>query len=339
MRINQLTEDIIDKLPLGNIKGMKLDFDRRTNYFSSIYKENESEITTLFQINLDGKELKSRSSKLPQINGLKIGFQQFIVGENELYFLFLTCSQDFFIKNYVEIIVQIFEEFEKSDEEIDESVIKVIDLWKYFLGDIKKDKLSIEQIIGVFGELVLLERLILEIGTNSVKNWKANSDNDKTIDFVFDRSSIEVKTTQKPISQHVIHGIDQLKINENQKKIILSIKVQITSNDNDSSLYSRIRIITELLKSDIENLKLFQENLRKLGYDKNEDQYYESIKIRLISGNFYMVDKDFPKLTSTELINPLNPRIKNVNYEINLEGLNCSDFKETKLLNLIECTI
>jgi hypothetical protein len=339
MRINQLTEDIIAKLPQGNIKGMRLDFDRRNNYFSSIYKENESDITTLFQINLDSKELKSRGSKLPQINGLTIGFQQFIVGENELYFLFLTCRQDFFIKNYIDIIVQIFEEFEKSDEEIDESAIKVIELWKYFLGDIKKDKLSNEQIIGVFGELVLLERLIHEIGTNSINNWKANSDNDKTIDFVFDKTSIEVKTTQKPISQHVIHGIDQLKINANQTKIILSLKVQITNNDNDSSLYSAIRKITELLKSDIEHLRLFLENLKKLGYDKSEDQYYESIKIRLISGNFYIIDKDFPKLTSTELIKPLDPRIKNVNYEINLEGLNCTDFEEANLLNLIECSI
>lgn len=339
MKINLLTENIIAKLPEGNIKGIRLDFDRRKNYFSSIYKENDSDVTTLFQINLDSKELKYRTSKLPQINGLVLGFQQFFVGDKELFFLYLTCRQDFFIKNYIDIIVQIFEEFEKSDEEIDVSAIKVIELWKYFLGDVKKDKLSNEQIIGVYGELILLKMLIKEIGTNAIYYWNANSEYDKSIDFVFDKSTIEVKTTRKPVDQHIIHGIDQLKLNDNQTKIILSFKVQITNNVNDSNLYAEIKTIIELLKSDVEHLRLFMENLKKLGYDKNEDQYYESIKIKLISGNFYIIDNSFPKLTSAELIKPLDPRIKNVNYEINLEGLDCLEFNEAHLLNLIECSI
>jgi hypothetical protein len=299
----------------------KIELDNRNGLEIFVSKENET-YSCLLATNNDYE-------KLPEINGLKISHQKFKKNGNDFSsFIVIECQNDGYINNFILILKEIIETYDNSNFEIDKAVNIVISKWRYFLAAPKSNILKEDEIVGLIGELLLLNKLIDKINVDAVDYWVANNGEE---DFIFNSTIIEVKSTQKVKHEHIINGIDQLALNPLKQKFILSIIFNKSASNNCISLPSIINECSIKLTSFPDKQGSFYSILKNRGYDiRDEDQYFE-FSYEYIRGGYFEVDESFPKLTQNELKSSLNSRLSKIRYTIDMEGLHSEDFNSTNL--------
>lgn len=243
-------------------------------------------------------------------------------------FIVIECENEGYLNNFILILKEIIETYDYSNFDIDKAVNIVISKWRYFLAAPKSNILKEDEIVGLIGELTLLNKLIDKISFDSIDYWVANNGEE---DFIFESSIIEVKSTQKDKHEHIINGIDQLAFNPLKRKFILSIIFNKSNSSNSISLPVIISTCSDKLSSFPDKQGLFYSILKKRGYDiRDEEQYFE-FSYEFIRGGYFEVDESFPKLTQNELKSSLNSRISKIRYTIDMEGLHSEDFDSTNL--------
>ena len=192
----------------------------------------------------------------------------------------------------------------------------LLEKWKDMLSLDAERVLSLNALVGLFGELLLLDYLINEKKSNVFENWVGPLGNRH--DFEFDKCSIEVKsTTLKNSNQIEVHGVHQLEAYPGKSVFILIVKLEL--DPHGTSLPS---LIEKISKSPlISNEKLF-DKLLKNGCKNEHLDSYQSLCFQVVEFHLVPVDGDFPQISAKDLLN-IDPadRINQIQYSVNISGL------------------
>jgi hypothetical protein len=194
-------------------------------------------------------------------------------------------------------------------------IVRRVKLWKTFFESTGQG-LSRERQIGLFGELDILEQLIVGKGPEVIQYWKGP--NRAAQDFQFEFIALEVKSTINEYKTSVeISNMQQLdKVNRN--KLYLGFIRYETFQERGISLSALIDRIA-LLISNTRWADMFEEKLLEQGYYSQEASRYKIRYIRRETLFFDVVDS-FPKLIRQTIPNA----IIEVSYSIDLKQ--CSNY-------------
>ncbi|MDN3017171.1 PD-(D/E)XK motif protein [Paenibacillus sp. BSR1-1] len=239
-------------------------------------------------------------------------------------------------KNFL-VISQIVEDSEEIFERVLQSLVdhilmkeelslytvvyKVLDRWHNFFKRKWDTKLTIEEELGLFGELYYINKWLEFFPQEPpliIKDWKGPLKN--RIDFVTKNSGVEIKTVTPKIREEIkISNEKQLEINPVIDTLFLYVLKVEVNDTTGKSLQSMIETIEEQLVNRAPSLAVkFKDLLLEAGvisddYDKNYFYVHEELG--------YIATEEFPKLTSKNLPTGIN----NVSYSIDLS--HCKSFK------------
>jgi hypothetical protein len=310
------------------IKARKLELINRNDLTAFVFSEKDGFYTCLLPT-------MTPNADLPRINGLSIQTETFRIEGNAFTpYIVLECKTAPYLENFTRIIKEVLEDYDSSDTDIHKSLARIISKWRHFLSEPKYNLMSEENIIGLIGELLFLKKLTSNNVENSVNYWTADRGEE---DFTNNNVIIEVKTTLKEKHEHIINGIDQLKIVDGHQKYILSILLFPKADERDLNLPDVINDVSQDLMHQPKTFDDFFKKLKSRGYDQRDaDLVYNYSYYR---GGFFKVDNSFPKLTTNDLNLPLNPRISKVRYMIDMEGLHNLNFISTDPKSLLNGTL
>jgi hypothetical protein len=202
-----------------------------------------------------------------------------------------------------------------SEENLSEFLTSRLKLWKNLLAS-GKHLLNESEVQGLLGELLVLEKFILENTKNHfeiINGWLGPLKEDK--DFKFKEFSLEVKTILGGVEAITISSLSQLFSSEKLYLYILELIKTNAINNESLSLPAQIDKIRNLVINDNDSLSIFNAKLLELGYI--DDEYYKNFIYNLIALNKYMVTDDFPKLTIKSV--PIG--ILSANYKISINSI------------------
>lgn len=328
MNYRELTSAEFEALPKGDrINARQLVLDAKSSTRIYIFRNASGSHSCLLQA------LKS-DRKLPDIRGINIAYETFgKPDEEKIPFIHLECTMPAYNDNFTEIVREILADFDSGNDGMAKSVDKVIRKWKHFLSDPENALMKEDEILGLTGELIFLNKLLAAYGHESIKMWTADRGEE---DFIWQDYVVEVKATLKERHEHIINGIDQLQVIQGRIKFILSLLFIKSAGENQqTTLPTLIDDITGMLTDFPEEEEMFYRKLKSRGYDARDAAGYLEYKYNLLKGGYFRVDESFPKLTTDELKAPLSPRISKVRYLADLEGLINLNFIDTDVQTII----
>lgn len=136
----------------------------------------------------------------------------------------------------------------------------------------RSPRLSEDQEIGLFGELLALDRLIDRVGEErALAAWLGPQAEEH--DFVLDSYDVEVKTTRGEHRTHVIHGLGQLTPTPGRPLHLMSVQVtRAGASDDGETLPGMIERIRRRLRA---GRTAFNDKLADLGWqDARADRLY-----------------------------------------------------------------
>lgn len=326
MDYKELKVSDFESIPIGDkLMARPLQLHNRQETKSFIFRDESGSFSCLFQTNETGR-------KLPEIKGLNIVYENFgEPGAVKSSYILLECKMSTYLQYFTEILKEIIADFDKGISDVVESVIRVIGKWRYFLSEPKSEIMSEENITGLIGELIFLQKLLAVFKSESVDIWTADRGEE---DFIKGNIVVEVKSTVKEKHEHVINGIDQLLFIPGRTKYILSLLFIKSDADNSIKLPVVINFVSEALAEYPAEHESFFRKLKSRGYDPRDSEEYVRSGYIFVRGGLFQVDKAFPKLTTEELSVPLNARISKVRYLIDMEGLIHVNFGEIDIKSL-----
>ena len=180
--------------------------------------------------------------------------------------------------------------------------------WKKMFVASRNTVLTEPAIMGLIGELLFLkDDLSVRIGLSAaLRSWSGQELTRK--DFSIDDSWFEIKTISRGNPCVRISSLEQLSSDHEGELVVYALE-KMSAEYNGITLN---KLVLEILKmfSSQEDKDLFMTKVSIQGYEYNN--YYDDFVFELSSKTRYVVNKDFPKLTSADV-----PRaITKVSYDI-----------------------
>lgn len=191
--------------------------------------------------------------------------------------------------------------------------------WREFFSNRNNNLLSDEEVLGLFGELVYLRKLLLETSAQLVneklEGWVGPYG--KGHDFEFSDFDVEIKTKDHLKSFINISSEYQLEKNSDKDVILHIISVE-TDRQNGQTLSDLIKEINDCLVMKFADISIFLKTLRKAGLIWDDLKKYDHKKFTVLSQNSYDCSTDnFPKLTKSNIPSG----ISNVKYFLSVKDL------------------
>jgi hypothetical protein len=203
--------------------------------------------------------------------------------------------------------------------------------WQRFWS-VESESVSDAWIQGLTGELIFLRGLLNAFGKSSLRVWTGPDGLDH--DFQGNSVGIEVKatTTQPPVLQ--ISNLNQL--DSTLFNTLHVLVYSLTVARKGLCLPDLVREIEGLLENDIDVSDSFWKKLRAAGYHRHlEDRYSETL-FRVDQVIAFPVNNSFPKITNLSFSMPLDSRVRNVRYSIELVGLRGVALESPKFLRVLK---
>ena len=201
-----------------------------------------------------------------------------------------------------------------------EIVANVISKWRRFWGQIPRDLLSHEQIIGLFAELWFLYNWLFKKMdvTHAINSWRGPFSSRH--DFEMKRLSIEVKATTSQQSRvHKVSGIDQLSPPENGSLMFFSLRIR-EERGAENDLPSIVGLLQEKMKENVGALSKFENTLAVAGYSPLHNDEYSKLKFRIVDQKLFNVVNGFPRIITDSFVSGLPSGVGTIEYTINLDG-------------------
>ena len=187
--------------------------------------------------------------------------------------------------------------------------LNALNQWAELFKKKLSEGLSRSETIGLFGELVVIERLISDglVDANLVIRGWSGPDGDAR-DIGLNGSRVEVKTqlSTKAIALK-ISSLDQLDDNGDKVHVILN---RISPSNRGQSLIDVIEELKNLLKLNLSAYAEFERKLELASFDQSSA--YASEKFGLDDAIVYLVNDSFPRLTHQNVPQGITA----ANYEI-----------------------
>ena len=204
----------------------------------------------------------------------------------------------------------------KDDMEVIEEIYDLSkDYANFFKNDGKADLTPIEE-QGLFGELLTLSEAVDQFGDAAVDTWVGQDKNRH--DFVFKHdNSIEVKTSLKQNRRVFVVSNDvQLSFTPGSK---LFLKFMILEKNPSGRTIAEV--INDIYENKISSQASKEAFDRKLLEGKvKRGEITSTTRFLSIENHYYEVGDEFPRFT-LESIKHVSPRIYDVKYKVDLDGL------------------
>ena len=174
----------------------------------------------------------------------------------------------------------------QQGDDLERALHVALDAFRGLLA--RAPRLSEDQEIGLFGELVALDRLIDGVGeTKALAAWLGPRVEEH--DFVLGEADVEVKTTRSERRIHVIHGLGQLTPTPGRPLHLMSVQVTgAGAAGNGETLPELIERIRRRLRSGRTD---FDDRLTDCGWeDAQSDRLYTTRLLVRSEPRFYTVD-------------------------------------------------
>jgi len=253
-----------------------------------------------------------------QSKGVKVVTKALTVaGEKPKMYLDLQCINSSGFSIFNSIGCEIAVELNKKEKKPEEIIYKVLSKWRRFWGAEPLHLLSLENQIGLFGELWFLVRwLFPKYGPNVINSWKGPWGSRH--DFELADKSFEVKASISSKGHiHTINGINQL---DNPVSGVLYL-FSLCLREETAGDYNLPKLIDEceiFLASDFDALNLLETALIKEGYSPVHKPEYEKKNFTVTDNLLFIVNDDFPHITKNSFVGGLPPSIEHIGYVINL---------------------
>lgn len=175
-----------------------------------------------------------------------------------------------------------------------------LSLWQALFERVPAEGLSEEAQRGLFGELAILETMLLQTldPIEAISAWTGPEP--KNQDFIHSGSAIEVKSSlAKRHSRLVISNEKQLDETPHQTLFLAHVRLDESASQGET-LPALVKKLRDLLSEDAPAFRLFDDRLMAGGYlDVHARLYGSSWKVSSI--RYYTVEGDFPRLTEANL--------------------------------------
>ena len=251
-------------------------------------------------------------------NGFQISMQTLMdpKSKEDLPFIELSNVGSIDVILFGAFLDELFKSIEEENGLLLEEIKNLLEKWKNLLSLDTEKVMSLGSVIGLFGELLLLDHLVNGKKIATLDNWVGPSGNRH--DFEFLQHSIEVKsTTVKNGNDIQLNGVTQLESYPGKTVTILRIKLEIEPNG-----VSLPQLIKKIMQANSINLEKFKEKLLKVGYRSDKEDHYRKLCFQPIEFQIIPVDSKFPRITAESLLD-IDPaaRIRDVEYVVNVTGL------------------
>jgi hypothetical protein len=270
----------------------------------------------------------------PKLNGLSMSVNHYqLNGANTKAVVDIQCNFNGYLAEFTQVTKEICTEILVKGKTVIPTINEVILKWITFWDSQKRKTLSEEKQIGLVCELNVLIRLCNVDPSKAIKSWVGPFE--ERHDFMFDKSSVEVKGTRRTGRIHTINGLDQLQSFPNKSLGFISSIVTIVNSASAISLPQSIEKVYEVLQSYPNLIVRFNELLAQVGYSPVDDDEYKKFRIEILDVSFFPVDNSFPRLTAELVTTPHIERVSCVRYDISLEGIKGKSLNEINWRELL----
>lgn len=199
-----------------------------------------------------------------------------------------------------------------SKEHCIATIKKTLQKWSVFFRFEKNYILSENAQQGLYGELIVLEKMIQKKGNKALGCWTGY--NAESHDFYFGNDAVEVKSSSAKGPESVQinneYQLDESDVIGNLYLMYLSIKKSTVDGEILPDIVNRI-----MFNLDINQRERFSDNLFKVGYIITMPELY-NYHFRLRDESCFIVKDKFPRITSKTI----EKGIGSVNYTISLDA-------------------
>jgi hypothetical protein len=189
---------------------------------------------------------------------------------------------------------------------------RVLNRWRELLDRDRPGILSDEELVGLFGELLILKQLVQRT-PGAVSIW--SGPHGARFDFQRSTVCLEVKSTTSMERKIVhVHGIDQLDPGDGFDLYLAVIGLERVV---DAGI-SVPEILGEIRQMAVDSLELAS-RLASIGYSEHDEAFYRERRFSLRSTDFFYVDGSFPRIIrSSFLMGDVPQQIESVRYAVDL---------------------
>lgn len=180
-------------------------------------------------------------------------------------------------------------------------------------------QISKEKAIGLFGEIVVLERLLAS-GAPDAACWIGQDR--ECHDFRLGLHELEVKTTTANVREHQIHGLNQMTPTPGHSLSLVSVRLGNPGSGPGRSLNDVVDAVRAMLPGHPSRAS-FERALAEAGYDTSHAECAVRYQLNADITEVF-IEEDFPLISHEWLQDVLgshSTRIRNVSLTLNLEGL------------------
>jgi hypothetical protein len=210
-----------------------------------------------------------------------------------------------FIDLFNDLIISLYSKIHKISDpnSYSKKLISSFYKWIEFFDEKQNKKLGIEEIQGLFGELFVLNEMIVDANNQNInsvlESWRGPYDN--TNDFVLDKKNIEVKTKQESKSFVKISSEYQLDI-EFDKGLELLVVSVVNDISQGKSIFDLLSEIIVFIRENQGDLAILYHALNQKGLTIDTVKEYNNHRFIVKKTTTYNCTKDdFPKLSTSNI--------------------------------------
>ncbi|MFJ6798760.1 PD-(D/E)XK motif protein [Streptomyces sp. NPDC091268] len=253
----------------------------------------------------------------PGLDGSGLQLRKRALEDAETYQVYadLACRREDLGDLFTELCVEVLETVESLPENPVKGLYRVLDRWSALFRP-QGSLLGPEQQAGLFGELLVLQRLLAK-DSSAHRLWRGPEGHRH--DLVAGKTAVEVKaSTREEGRRPRIHGLDQLEAPAGGTLTLVWFRlVRTTGTDAGMALVELIENMLHLCDDE----GAFLASLARAGYQPSGADLYHDVRFIVDEERWYRVDDAFPGLTGQALAEAGIPvSVQDVTYSIDLSG-------------------
>ncbi|MFF4655074.1 PD-(D/E)XK motif protein [Streptomyces sp. NPDC001381] len=227
----------------------------------------------------------------------------------------LACLRTDLNDLFTQLCADILSATEKLPDNPVKALYRVLDRWKALFQS-QGTVLGPEQLAGLFGELLVLDRL-LHLDPSAHRLWRGPEGH--AHDFTNGTLAVEVKSSAKGEGRRPrIHGLDQLEAPEGGTLCLAWFRLHRTPGGTSGVGF--MELLERTLRSCDDESALL-ELLARAGYRSGDAARYRDVRFAVVEERWYRITPAFPGLTTRALVAAGVPiSVLDVEYTVDLSG-------------------
>lgn len=205
------------------------------------------------------------------------------------------------------------EEIRASPDDVGGAIGRVLGRWRELLDREASPVLSLEQLIGLFGELWVLRRLLAEEQA-ALRRWTGPLGGRH--DFTGVGLSLEIKSTLRREGRVIeVHGLEQMEAPPSGRLFLTLLRLE--QSEGGESVPDLVAAVAAVAHDHLE----LERRLAAAGYDRHYEAQYQEVRFLVLERTSWKVDEGFPRIVRSSFVGGAMPAgTLALRYRIDLSG-------------------